>query len=85
MATADTIASSLPEGRTDNAYAFALNLDYLHAYISYDRDAPSTARSGPACLAAGRGIVTKPPPFQHPKLCERRGGTLWGLKTRVLR
>ena len=56
MATADTIASSLPEGRTDNAYAFArATFDYLHAYISYDRDAPSTARSGPACLAAGTG------------------------------
>ena len=56
MATADTIASSLPEGRTDNAYAFArATFDYLHAYISYDRDAPSTARSGPACLAANTG------------------------------
>ena len=56
MATADTIASSLPEGSSDNAYAFSrATFDYLHAYVSYDREAPSPARSGPACLAAGTG------------------------------
>jgi len=56
MATADAIAASLPEGKTDNAYAFSrATFDYLHAYISYDREAPSPARSGPACLAAGTG------------------------------
>ena len=56
MATADTIASSLPEGSSDNAYAFSrAAFDYLHAYVSYDREAPSPARSGPACLAAGTG------------------------------
>ncbi|MEL0331347.1 MAG: transglutaminase-like domain-containing protein [Candidatus Poseidoniales archaeon] len=56
LATADTIASSLPEGNSDNAYAFSrATFDYLHAYVSYDREAPSPARSGPACLAAGTG------------------------------
>lgn len=56
MATADTIASSLPEGSSENAYAFSrATFDYLHAYVSYDREAPSPARSGPACLAAGTG------------------------------
>ena len=55
-ATADTIASSLPEGSSENAYAFSrATFDYLHAYVSYDREAPSPARSGPACLAAGTG------------------------------
>ena len=79
MATADTIASSLPEGRTDNAYAFArATFDYLHAYISYDRDAPSTARSDQRAWPQGRGIVTnKPTPTSascEPVEC--RGGTL---------
>lgn len=56
MSTADTIASSLPEGSSENAYAFSrATFDYLHAYVSYDREAPSPARSGPACLAAGTG------------------------------
>jgi len=56
MATADTIASTLPEGSSENAYAFSrATFDYLHAYVSYDREAPSPARSGPACLAAGTG------------------------------
>jgi hypothetical protein len=56
MSTADAIASSLPEGSSTNAYAFArATFDYLHAYISYDRDAPVTARSGPQCLAANMG------------------------------
>jgi hypothetical protein len=56
MSTADTIASSLPEGSSSNAYAFArATFDYLHAYVSYDREAPSPARSGPQCLAAQTG------------------------------
>lgn len=54
--TADTIASSLPEGMGENAYAFArATFDYLHTYISYDREAPATARAGPECLAAKTG------------------------------
>ena len=54
--TADVIASSLPEGRSDNAYAFSrATFDYLHAYVSYDRNAPAPPRSGPACLTAGTG------------------------------
>ena len=56
LSTADAIASSLPEGTSTNAYAFArATFDYLHAYITYDREAPSTARSGPQCLAAKTG------------------------------
>tara|TARA_B100000900_G_scaffold106743_3_gene88605 strand:+ start:1849 stop:3429 length:1581 start_codon:yes stop_codon:yes gene_type:complete len=56
MATADAISSSLPEGSSENAYAFSrATFDYLHAYVTYDREAPSPARSGPACLAAGTG------------------------------
>ena len=54
--TADLIASSLPEGRSDNAYAFArAAFDFLHANVVYDTEAPSPARSGPACLASGLG------------------------------
>lgn len=53
---ADTIASSLPEGSSENVYAFArATFDYLHAFISYDKNAPVTARSGPDCLAANTG------------------------------
>ena len=56
VATADAIATSLPEGESSNAYGFArATFDYLHAYISYDREAPGTARSGPECLAAKTG------------------------------
>ncbi len=56
MSTADMIAASLPEGEGSNAYAFSrASFDYLHQYISYDRDAPVTARSGPSCLAALTG------------------------------
>ena len=56
MATADAISSSLPEGSSDNAYAFSrATFDYLHAFITYDREAPTPARSGPACLSAGTG------------------------------
>ncbi|DAC08217.1 MAG TPA: transglutaminase domain-containing protein [Candidatus Poseidoniales archaeon] len=56
MATADAISSSLPEGSSDNAYAFSrATFDYLHTFITYDREAPAPARSGPACLAAGTG------------------------------
>ena len=54
--TADTIAASIPEGRSDNAYAFArAAFDYLHKNVAYDKDAPVVARSGPACLAATIG------------------------------
>ena len=54
--TAETILSSLPEGRSDNAYAFArATFDYLHLNVQYDKNAPVVARSGPACLAAGVG------------------------------
>ena len=43
MSTADTIATSLPEGSTDNAYAFArATFDYLHTYVSYDHEAIRT-------------------------------------------
>ena len=56
MSTADAIAASLPEGESSNAYGFArAAFDYLHAYVSYDRLAPGTARSGPECLAAKTG------------------------------
>lgn len=56
MSTADAIAASLPEGESSNAYGFArATFDYLHAYVSYDRLAPGTARSGPECLAAKTG------------------------------
>ena len=56
MSTADTIATSLPEGSTDNAYAFArATFDYHHTYVSYDREAPEPPRSGPTCLEAGTG------------------------------
>lgn len=54
--TADTISASIPEGRSDNAYAFArAAFDYLHKNVAYDKNAPLTARSGPACLAASIG------------------------------
>lgn len=53
---ADQISSSLPEGKSDNVYAFSrAAFDYLHAYVEYDREAPVTARSGPACLAGNLG------------------------------
>jgi len=53
---ADTISATLPEGKSDNAYAFArASFDYLHANVQYDHDAPRTARSGPACLAGNLG------------------------------
>ena len=47
---------TLPEGNPDNAYGFArATFDYLHEAVSYDREAPTTARSGPECLAAQTG------------------------------
>lgn len=56
MSTADAIAMTLPEGKSDNAYGFArATFDYLHEAVSYDREAPTTARSGPECLAAQTG------------------------------
>ena len=49
--TASLISANLPEGLKDNAYAFSrATFDYLHEYISYDKNAPSPARSGPLCL-----------------------------------
>jgi len=54
--TVDTIAASIPEGRSDNAYAFArATFDYLHKYVQYDKDAPTVARSGPSCLEISLG------------------------------
>jgi hypothetical protein len=54
--TADIISASIPEGRSDNAYAFArAAFDYLHKNVAYDKNAPLTSRSGPACLAASIG------------------------------
>ena len=51
MQTASQISSSLPEGLDDNAYAFSrAAFDYLHKFVSYDKEAPLTARSGPLCL-----------------------------------
>jgi hypothetical protein len=45
------ISAGIPENRKDNAYAFArAAFDYLHAHITYDKNAPITARSGPVCL-----------------------------------
>ena len=56
ISTAETISSSLPEGRSDNAYAFArAAFDYLHQNVAYDKNAPVVARSGPACLSAEVG------------------------------
>ena len=53
---ADIVSSSLPEGYADNAYAFSrAAFDYMHAMISYDRDAPDPPRSGPECLTASTG------------------------------
>ena len=49
--TAEMISAGIPEDRKDNAYAFArAAFDYLHAHITYDKNAPITARSGPVCL-----------------------------------
>ena len=56
LSTADAIAMTLPEGKTENAYGFArATFDYLHSAVTYDRLAPVTARSGPECLAAQTG------------------------------
>ncbi len=54
--TADKISATLAEGESENAYAFSrAAFDYLHAHVLYDREAPVTARSGPACLAGNLG------------------------------
>jgi hypothetical protein len=54
--TAHLISSSIPEGLKDNAYAFSrAAFDYLHKYISYDKNAPEPARSGPLCLESLTG------------------------------
>lgn len=56
VSTAETIASSLPEGESENAYGFArASFDFLHANVVYDREAPVTSRSGPECIAGGLG------------------------------
>ena len=56
ISTAESIAASLPEGLSNNAYAFArATFDYMHLNVMYDKNAPITARSGPACLAGGLG------------------------------
>lgn len=56
MSTADLISTSLPEGKSNNVYAFSrAAFDYLHVNVEYDRDAPVTARSGPECIAGQLG------------------------------
>jgi len=54
--TAALISSDLPEGLQDNAYAYArAAFDYLHAHVTYDKNAPNPARSGPLCLEESTG------------------------------
>lgn len=54
--TANAIAMRLPEGREDNAYAFArATFDWMHENVPYDDLASTTPRSGPACLADRTG------------------------------
>ena len=54
--TASLISASLPEGRSNNAYAYSRAVfDYLHEHVTYDKEAPDPARSGPACLEAKTG------------------------------
>jgi hypothetical protein len=54
--TASLISASLPEGLKDNAYAFSrAAFDYLHEHVSYDKQAPLIARSGPLCLEDSTG------------------------------
>ena len=54
--TVNTIAADIPDGRSNNAYAFArATFDYLHKNVAYDKEAPLVARSGPACLTASIG------------------------------
>ena len=56
ISTAQTISATLPEGLSENAYAFArATFDYLHKHIPYDKNAPVEARSGPVCLTDGLG------------------------------
>ncbi|RZD44936.1 MAG: hypothetical protein CXT69_04185 [Methanobacteriota archaeon] len=56
LQAATDISASLPEDKHDNAYAFArAAYDYLIDTLEYDKNAPLYARSGPDCLAAGKG------------------------------
>ena len=56
LETAELISSSLPEGLQDNAYAYArATFDYMHKHITYDKNAPNPARSGPLCLEESTG------------------------------
>ena len=56
QAAVRNIEAMLPEGESENAYAFARSaFDYLHANIQYDTEADAIARSGPTCLADGLG------------------------------
>lgn len=50
--TANAIAMRLPEGREDNAYAFArATFDWMHENVPYDTEAATVPRTGPTCLA----------------------------------
>ncbi len=54
--TAALISSSLPDGLQDNAYAYArAAFDFLHEHVTYDKNAPNPARSGPLCLEESTG------------------------------
>lgn len=54
--TAAVISARLPENQKENAYAYSrAAFDYLHEFVSYDKNAPLTARSGPECLEAKTG------------------------------
>jgi hypothetical protein len=42
----------LPEGRENNAYAFArAAFDWMHENVPYDKEAATVPRTGPTCLA----------------------------------
>ena len=44
--TVDIITADMPDGRSDNAYAFArAAFDYLHKNVAYDKYAPLVARA----------------------------------------
>ncbi len=50
--TANAIAMRLPEGRENNAYAFArAAFDWMHENVPYDKEAATVPRTGPTCLA----------------------------------
>ena len=53
---ATQISQRLPDGLSDNVYAFArATFDYLHEKVVYDKLAPTPARTGPECLSANKG------------------------------